>query len=328
MAEGKVLVTGSSGHLGEALVRTLRAEGREVLGLDVLESPFTTHVGSIADPTLVQDCLRGVETVFHTATLHKPHIDSHGRAAFIETNVTGTVVLLEEAVATGVTRFVFTSTTSAFGRALVPPPGSPAAWITEDVEPIPRNIHGVTKTAAEDICALVARDHGLPVVVLRTARFFPEGDDRTEIAATFDDGNIKANEYLYRRVDIEDVVRAHLLAAERAPTLGFAKYIVSATTPSARADAAELARDAPEVVRRLFPDQAAEYARRRWKMFSRIDRVYDNALARSDLGWAPRYDFRYVLDRLKSDQDPRSPLSRTIGAKGYHDATTGPYTVR
>ena len=122
MVEGRVLVTGSSGHRGEALVRTLRAESREVLGLDVLESLFTTHFGSIADRTLVQDCLRGVETVLHTATLHKPHIGSHDRAAFVETNVTGTVVLLEEAVATGVTRFVFTSTTSAFGRALVPPP--------------------------------------------------------------------------------------------------------------------------------------------------------------------------------------------------------------
>ena len=110
----------------------------------------------------------------------------------------------------------------------------------------------MTKTAAEDICALVARDHGLPVVVLRTARFFPERDDSTEIAAMFDDANIKANEYLYRRVDIEDVVRAHLLAADCAPALGFAKYIVSATTPFARADTTEPARDAPEVVRRLF----------------------------------------------------------------------------
>ena len=55
-------------------------------------------------------------------------------------------------------RFVFTSTTSAFGRALTPPPGAPAAWITEDVAPVPRNIYGVTKTAAEDLCELVHRD--------------------------------------------------------------------------------------------------------------------------------------------------------------------------
>ena len=74
---------------------------------------------------------------------------------FVDTNVTGTLNLLEEAVAAGVGRFVFTSTTSAFGRALTPPPGAPAAWVTEDVAPVPRNIYGVTKIAAED--ALRAR---------------------------------------------------------------------------------------------------------------------------------------------------------------------------
>ena len=185
-----------------------------------------------------------------------------------------------------------------------------------------------TKTAAEDVCELMSRDQGLPIVVLRISRFFPEADDDPEITATFTDENIKANEYLYRRVDVEDVVNAHLLAEERAPALGFAKYIISATSPFAREDAAELTRDVPAVVSRLFPDQAAEYAKRGWRMFPRIDRVYDNGRARAELGWSPRYDFRFVLDRLQSDQDPRSPLGRTIGAKGYHEVTTGPYTVR
>jgi nucleoside-diphosphate-sugar epimerase len=328
MSGGKVLVTGSSGHLGEALVRTLRAQGRDVLGLDVLDSPFTSCVGSIADRDAVKDCIRGAESVLHTATLHKPHVGTHDRQEFIATNVIGTTVLLEEGVAAGVSRFVFTSTTSAFGRALVPSPGSPAAWITEDVAPIPRNIYGVTKVAAEDVCELVARNHGLPIVVLRTSRFFPEIDDDSEITSTFVDENVKANEYLYRRVDIEDVVSAHLLAEDRAPAVGFAKYVISATSPFAREDATELARDAPAIVRRLFPDQEAEYSRRGWRMFPRFDRVYDNTRARTGLGWAPRYDFRCVLDRLKADRDPRSPLARTIGAKGYHEVTTGPYTVR
>jgi len=328
MAEGRILVTGSSGHLGEALVRTLRAQGREVLGLDVLDSPFTTHVGSVTDHALVKDSMRGVGTVLHTATLHKPHLATHDREAFLETNVIGTTVLLEAAVTADVDRFVFTSTTSAFGRALVPFSGSPTAWISEDVAPIPKNIYGVTKTAAEDVCELVARDQGLPVVILRTSRFFAEADDDSELTSTFADENIKANEYLYRRVDIEDVVTAHLLAEERAPALGFAKYIISATSPFVREDTAELAKDAQTVVRRIFPDQAPEYVRRGWSMFPFLDRVYDNTRARSELGWTPRYDFRCVLDHLKADQDPRSPLARTIGAKGYHEVTTGPYTVR
>ena len=151
----RILVTGSSGHLGEALTRVLRDHGHEVTGLDVLASPPTTVVGSIVDRRTVQRCVAGVDAIVHTATLHKPHVESHGRVDFVETNVTGTLNLLEEAVAADVDRFVFTSTTSTFGRALTPDEAQPAAWITEDVVPVPRNIYGVTKRAAEDLCELV-----------------------------------------------------------------------------------------------------------------------------------------------------------------------------
>src|ERR687893_676515 len=205
----RILVTGSSGHLGEALMRVLATEGCDVVGLDVLDSPYTDFVGSIADRACVRACLQGVDAVLHTATLHKPHVGSHTRRDFVDTNVTGTLTLLEEAVAAGVGRFVFTSSTTTFGRALNPPAGAPAAWITEDVVPVPKNVYGVTKTAAEDLCELVHRDHGLPVLVLRTSRFFPEADDDLERRSTFDDANLKVNELLYRRVDLEDVVSAH-----------------------------------------------------------------------------------------------------------------------
>ncbi|TLW94645.1 NAD(P)-dependent oxidoreductase [Saccharomonospora piscinae] len=323
----RVLVTGSAGHLGEALVRVLREQGRDVVGLDVQSSPFTTVVGSITDRDVVRSCLRGVSTVLHTATLHKPHVGTHERQAFVDTNVTGTLALLEESVTAGVERFVFTSTTSAFGRALTPDAGQPAAWITEDVTPLPKNIYGTTKVAAEQLCELVHRDHGLPVVVLRTARFFPELDDRPEVRARWADANVKANEYLYRRVDLRDVVDAHLVAAERAPDIGFGRYVVSATTPFTRADLPELGRDAAAVVRRLVPGVDAEYGRRGWELFPHLDRVYVNERARAELGWAPRYDFRYVLDRLAADEDPRSPLARAVGAKGYHREPTDVYTV-
>jgi len=324
----RILVTGSSGHLGEALLRVLGAEGEEIVGLDLLDSEYTTAVGSIADRDFVRRCAEGVDAILHTATLHKPHVGSHSRQAFVDTNVTGTLNLLEEAVAAGVGRFVFTSTTSAFGRALTPTPGSPAAWITEHVSSIPRNVYGVTKTAAEDLCELVHRDHGLPCLILRTSRFFPEADDREEVRNVYDDANLKVNELLSRRVDIEDVVTAHRLALERAPEIGFGRYIISATTPFSRDDLAELAVDAPSVVRRLFPAYEAVYALHGWRMFPRVDRVYANAQARRALGWAPRYDFRYALDRLAANEDHRSPLAVSVGAKGYHAVSTGPYTLR
>lgn len=324
MVVDRYLVTGSSGHLGEALVRTLRADGHDVVGLDVLPSAFTTVVGSVADAAVVRRAVDGVRYVLHTATLHKPHVGSHGKQDFVDVNVTGTLTLLEAAADAGVEGFVFTSSTSAFGRALTPPPDAPAAWITEDVHPVVRNIYGATKIAAEDLCALA----DLPVVVLRTSRFFPEGDDRDDVRTAYVDGNVKANEFLYRRVDIADVVSAHVLAAREADRLGFRRYIVSATTPFQEHDLVELNRDAGATVAALFPDQPAIYRRLGWRMFPTIERVYVNEHARAELGWVPRFDFASVLDSLARDVDPRSELAKTVGAKGYHAVPTGPYTSR
>src|SRR5262249_54881720 len=159
------------------------------------------------------------------------------------------------------------------------------------------------------------RTDQLPCVVLRTSRFFPEEDDRAETRLAYADANAKANEFLYRRVDIEDVVSAHLLAIDRAQSLGFARYIVSAPTPFAPSDLAGLRDDAPSVVRRLFPEYERLYARLGWRMFPSIDRVYDNSLAREQLHWRPHHDFETVLERLAIGEDPRSPLARIIGSK-------------
>jgi len=325
----KILVTGSSGHLGEALVRTLRNQNREVIGADVVPSEFTSEIGSIVDRHFVKRCMQGVDAVIHTATLHKPHVATHSQQSFVDTNVTGTLNLLEEAVVAGVGSFVFTSTTSAFGSALTPPAGAPAAWVTEDVKPVPRNIYGVTKTAAEDLCELLHRKVGLACLILRTSRFFPEEDDSLETRAAYDDGNVKTNEFLYRRVDLEDVVNAHLLAVENARGIGFGRYIISATTPFTREDLAELRANAPAVVRRRVPGYEAEYERRGWRMFPGIDRVYVNERARAELGWRPQYDFRYVIERLRAGNDPRSSLARAVGSKGYHARkfAEGPYPV-
>ena len=314
----RILVTGAAGHLGEALMRTLRESDHDPVGLDVLDSPFTDVVGSIEDRDVVRRWMRGVDAVLHTATLHKPHVATHARQAFIDVNLTGTLNLLEEAASGHVGAFVFTSTTSAFGRALSPPPGEPAAWLTEDVVPVPKNIYGVTKVAAENLCELMHRDSGMPCLVLRTSRFFPEEDDVEAVRDAREDANNKANEFLYRRVDIEDVVDAHLLAIDKAREIGFARYIISATTPFVREDLAELRVDAPSVLRRCAPSYAAEYEKRGWTMFEGIDRVYDNARARMELGWKPRYDFSYVIERLRETGDLRSPTAKLIGAKGYH----------
>jgi len=325
----RMLVTGSSGHLGEALARSLLDLGHEVIGLDVVEGAYTNRLGSICDRALVRRCMAGVSTVFHPATLHKPHVATHSRQDFLDVNLSGTLNLLEEAVTAGVDAFVYTSTTSVFGDALTPPITAPAAWITEDVAPVPKNIYGVTKAAAEDLCQLFARNQGLATMVLRTSRFFPEEDDDRSVRARYTDDNLKANEYLHRRVDIEDVVSAHLLAARRAPSLGFRRYIISATTPFLPEDLAGLRAHAPLVVGRRVPGYDAIYAQRGWTMTQGIDRVYVNQRARDELGWTPRHDFAALIARLAAGEDIRSPLARLIGSKGYHGETfsDGPYPV-
>ncbi|UPG90361.1 NAD(P)-dependent oxidoreductase [Luteibacter aegosomaticola] len=324
-----LLVTGSAGHLGEALVRQLRAQGRDVRGVDIKPSAFTDHVGSIADEAFVREAMAGVTGVIHSATLHKPHVATHSKRQFVDTNVAGTVALLEAAVAHGVKAFVFTSTTSAFGAALSPAPSEPAAWIDEDVAPIPKNIYGATKIAAEGMCELVARKDRLPVIVLRTSRFFPEDDDNAGVRAEYSTQNMQANELLYRRADIEDIVSAHLLALEKAPGLGFGRYIVSAPPPFTRDDVAALRVDAPAVVRRLFPDAEPLYKDKGWKLLPSLDRVYDSNRAVRDLGWQPRRDFAFVLECLRRGEEFRSPMALAIGAKGYHDEVFehGPYPV-
>lgn len=314
----RILVTGSAGHLGEALMRTLRDTAHEAIGVDVLASPWTDRVGSIVERSFVAGVMHGVDAVLHAATLHKPHVITHPRQAFVDVNVTGTLNLLEEAVTHRVKAFVFTSTTSAFGNALTPARDAPATWITEDVVPVPKNIYGVTKIAAENLCELMHGLHGLPCIVLRTSRFFPEDDDLPHRRDAQVDANLKLNELLHRRADIADIVDAHLLAIERAPAIGFGRYIVSATSPFTEGDLAGLRSDPATVVTRHVPGYTAQYERRGWTMLDDIDRVYINAKARRELGWQPRHDFASGIASLARDEEFGSDLARAIGAKGYH----------
>lgn len=325
----RILLTGSTGHLGEALMRLLPLHGHSAVGLDVAAGPFTDIVGSVTDADLVHDIMTGADAVLHAATLHKPHVATHSRQAFVDTNVSGTLTLLEAALAAGISRFVFTSTTSAFGAALTPGPGEPAAWIDEDIGSIPKNIYGATKTAAEDLCALFARRHDMTCTVLRTSRFFPEEDDNRAIRESFGDINAKANEFLYRRADIEDIALAHLAALDRSPSSGFARYVISATTPFRPADLAALRRDPAAVVAGYYPSFASVYEKRGFSMFPDIGRVYVNDKARTELGWKPQYDFGRILEQLAADQPIGSALAHAVGSKGYHSETfaDGPYPV-
>lgn len=317
-----VLFTGSAGHLGTALMLALPELGFNPVGVDLVASPTTAHARSVADRAFVDGVLRahpGIRHVVHAATLHKPYVGSHSREAFVATNISGTLVLLEEAAAAlALDSFVLVST-RAFGKALSPPAGQPAAWIDEAVAVVPKNIYGVTKAAAEDLCVLVHAQTRMPVVVLRTSRFFPEADD-----------NLKVLELAYRRIDMADVVDATACAMRRARDVGWGRYVVSAPPPFTD-DADTLAGldwDPGAVLRALVPGVDAVSAQRGWRHLDRIDRVYDSARAVRELGWRPRYTFVRVIERLARGDERRSELALRVGKKGYHAVNTGVYTER
>ena len=297
----RILLTGASGWLGRALGARLRSLGHEVVGLDPAPGAETQVEGSVADAVLVNRLFAGhaFEAVFHAGALHKPDIVRYPAQTFVDVNVTGTLNLLEASVAHKVQRFIFTSTTSLMISAEIRAGASDrAVWLDEAHAPLePRNIYGITKLAAEQLCRLYHSRHALRSIVLRTGRFFPEEDDSDR---SLSGENIKANEFLNRRLTLEDAVSAHIAALERAPQLGHECFLIAAPTPFAPADVLPLKINAAAVVARYFPDAPALYAARGWALPASIDRVYDSRRAERLLGFRCQTDFAAVLTALRA----------------------------
>jgi UDP-glucose 4-epimerase len=283
----RVLITGSSGFLGDEIARQLRGAGHDTLGVDLRQGPYTDQVGDLADRVLVRALVGQADAVVHTASLHAPHVGVRSRQDFVATNVLGALHVLEAAAEAGVRRVVYTSTTSVYGEALVPT-GGRAVWVTEELVPRPRDIYDITKLAAEQLCRDVARDGGLSVLCLRTGRFFPEPP------------NITAIHRLSRGADVRDIAAAHLLALDAATDLPYETFNIAARSPFTEVDLLALLDDASPVVQRAFPLAAEVFARRGWTLPHRIDRVYVIQKAERVLGYRPRYNFGELLRELQA----------------------------
>lgn len=315
----KVLVTGSAGWLGRHLYPLLRDAGHEPAGLDIAAAETVDIIANLADRHAVSAAFDSYDfdAVIHAGALHKPDIARFQPQAFIDVNVTGTLNVLEEAVARPGTRFVFTSTTSLMISQRIRNEESTAAfWLDEEMAPLePRNIYGVTKLAAEALCRQHHTEHGLDVIVLRTARFFPEDDDSIiGISGT----NLKSNELLHRRATVADMARAHLAALEKAADIGSGLYLVSAPTPFQRKDAQRLKTDAAAVIEEYYPGAAELYGKHNWQLPESIGRVYDGSRITRELGFKYQTRFSDVLEALRSGNPPpiehdpayQSPLDR------------------
>lgn len=314
-----ILVTGSSGWLGRHLVPRLRARGNTVVGLDPAPSEWTDIVGGVEDRDLIERIFarRVITGVIHAGGLHKPDLIRHPQEAFIDVNVTGTLNLLD-AAAIRTVPFVFTSTTSLMiSQAIRNETADLAVWLDETHGPLePRNIYGVSKLCAEGLCRSFHLSRKLPVVILRTARFFPEDDD-THMALS--GPNMKMNELLTRRATVDDVARAHLLALDEAIKVRFGLYIVSAPTPFTQHDRVKLKRNAPMVIRGYFPEVSRIYAQRGWSLPPTLGRIYDGNRITRELGFKYETSFSEALQAemrgepspLAHDADYVSPLVKT-----------------
>lgn len=298
----KVLVTGSSGWLGRHLIPMLQAQGHTPVGFDIAPSHWTDEVGSISSRETLANVFNrhDFDAVIHAAALHKPDIVRYPQQAFIDVNVTGTLHLLELSVAHGIDRFVFTSTTSLMiSQAIRAETSEEAVWLDEDAGPhAPRNIYGVTKLAAENLCRQHHVTRGLNTIVLRTSRFFPEEDDTHRLMSG---PNMKANELLNRRATVRDMCRAHIRAMETVTDIGFGLYIVSAPTPFSRSDTLALKCDASALIERMFPDATGLYAKRGWRLPKSLGRVYDGSRIVGELDFTYETDFSSLLAALRTE---------------------------
>ncbi len=274
----RILLTGSSGRIGAFIARRLSVD-HTVIGMDLKAAPQTTVVGSILNKELVRDLCSQVDVVVHTASLHAPQIGIVPDAEFRKTNITGHEILLQSCLMTNVKRFVYTSTTSLYGEALVPK--DKAVWITEAVKPEPRDIYDETKIAAENMCVEASRE-GLPCISLRMSRCFPEPE------------HLMAIYRLYRGVDGRDVAEAHALAVAAKAT-GYQVYNISARTPFTEADCPMLLEDAASVILKYYPWAREEFVKHVWRLPTEIDRVYVIDKAVTELGYAPKYNFEALV---------------------------------
>lgn len=277
----KVLVTGSAGRLGKAVMEKLSAENFVVAGGDLIAGPTTTVMLDIRNQDQVYRACQGMDAVIHTAAVHGKHYEqNYPREEFVDTNIYGTLNLLNASVQQGVKRFLYISTTSVYGSAMDDP--GQAVWVDEKLAVQPRDIYDITKQTAEQLCKDFFYKEGLQTSVYRVGRFLPE------------DPNLQANHRLYRGLDERDGAEALFLALQHNFS-EFEIFNIASTSSFSTGDLKTLKTNPAEVILEKYPDAKTIYAVRNWAFPRSIDRIYVIEKARKMLGYSPKYTFDAIL---------------------------------
>lgn len=304
----RVLVTGSSGYIGAAVVMSLRALGVATTGLDLRAGPYTDVVASVSDQEVAKVAVNGCGGIIHTAALHAPHDKTHSEEQFREVNVVGSRYILEAGHSeAGCRGMVHASTTSLLITEAVKATEAEGkvTWLDEKDghQETPRNKYGRSKQEAERICREYCNTSQtrMGVAVLRVPRCFPE--DLLE-GSDLSLANVKANELLGRRSALVDVVAALLLALVRSTANpGFLLLTLCAPWPWAGREGKDIAssEDLATWVRKQRPAACQAYEKLGWKMPQSIGRVYDSSAAVQVLGWKPLWTFDTMVEALGDD---------------------------
>ena len=172
----RVLVTGVAGFIGSHVAEHCLRLGFDVVGVDDLSGGFRENVppavdfrhGSVVDQAWVADLWKGgsFDYVYHLAAYAAEGLSHFIRRFNYETNLVGSVNLINQSVLHGVKCFVFTSSIAVYGAGQTP--------MTEDLTPMPEDPYGISKYAVELDLAAARRLFGMPYAIFRPHNVYGE----------------------------------------------------------------------------------------------------------------------------------------------------------
>jgi UDP-glucuronate 4-epimerase len=285
----RVLITGAMGFLGYPTALAAAAEGWETTGFDLaLPAAPVAGVHCVrGDVTNIHQIYRvlrehAIDTIVHTGGYSGPMLERDNPYLVCNTNVTGTINLLEAARVTGVRRLFFLSSAHAYGD-------TPPAPVSEDAPFRTRDIYGATKASGDLLLRAYRGQHGLDAVALRVSNGYgPRRMTSEPIRSMLQDalagrptslsfGGGYGRTYLY----VKDAVGA-IMAAVKAPPLAQAAYNITGAEFMPMESIAD-------IVRKLFPAARISMAAGVDPLGYRREQL-DISAARRDFGWTPGWN--------------------------------------